>query len=87
MAGKGYSGVQRNNAGDAKNARAFCEGMQHRAQGTAANFPLADNPHEASNEAHTSWDLGWAVTDDAAGGTIDPDDAPNCAVPGHTISA
>ena len=87
MAGKGYAGAKTNNAGNARDSRAFCEGLERRALGTAANFPVTDNPHEVGSDASDAWILGWTVADDAATSTIDPDDAPNCAVTTATISA
>ncbi len=87
MSGKLCTGNQTNNAYLIKESRAFCEGMAHRAQGTAAAFPQTDNPHEVNSDANFAWLAGWTVTNDVAGGVINPANAPCCAVPTNTIVA
>lgn len=75
-------------AGNVRNSKAFAEGLHFRAQGTAAAYPLTGNPHDGTgSEAEDCWDAGWGVAHAAAGGTIDPADAPCVAVPHTTISA
>ena len=64
MAGKLCFGAAINNAANVSTSKAFCEGRTHRAKGTAAAFPITDNPH-VSGEDKTAWDLGW--TDAHAG--------------------
>lgn len=87
MSGKLCVGEAANNAANLRSSRAFCEGVAFRAQGTAVAFPLASNPHVLGSEANDAWALGWTVTDDAAGGTVDKADAACCAVPQTTVLA
>jgi hypothetical protein len=88
MSGKLDFGTTHNNAGAAHitQAKAFSEGMYHRAGGTLAGRPLTDNPHEVGSEDHDAWDRGWAVADDVApSGTIAQSSAPGCAVPTNVV--
>ena len=78
MAGKNYTGQKDNNAGNIENARAFCEGLTVRTETNGAT--IGSNPHASGTEAADAWDRGWTVGQAAAGTTIDPADAPNCAV-------
>jgi len=78
MSGKAYSGQKDNNAGNTQNSRAFCEGLTVRTDTSGST--IGDNPHESGSEAADAWDRGWTVGQAAAGTTIDPADAPNCAV-------
>ena len=89
MAGKLCFGEKLNNAGAGhiRSSKAFCEGLSYRAQGTAIQFPKANNPHVADSEASDAWDLGWGVTEAAAGGQVSKADAPCCSIPQGTISA
>ncbi len=90
MSGKFCTGAATNNAGAAniRDMVAFKEGLEYRAGGTAAARPLTGNPHDGDGStAETSWDLGWAVADDASPSAIDPADAPCVAVPAGNISA
>ena len=80
-------GKSENNSDLMRESRAFCEGISHRAQGTAVGFPITDNPHAPLSDAGGAWSRGWTVGDDSAGGAINPKDAPCCAVPQGTISA
>ncbi len=84
---KPCTGNQTGNSDLMREARSFCEGMQHRAKGTAAAFPQTDNPHPANSDANFTWLTGWAVANDAAGGVIDPANAPCCAVSTDTVLA
>lgn len=46
-------------------SRAYCEGMQYRSGGTAAERPLTGNPYDSDGtEAETAWDAGWNYADD-----------------------
>lgn len=72
-------------AGHLQSSKAFCEGMQYRADGTAALKPKASNPLPSSSEAAGAWDRGWDFADDEAGGTIDTS-ATCCQITG-TIAA
>ncbi len=89
MSGQLDFGTVFNNAGAARidSSRAFSEGIYHRAQGTAAAFPITDNPHEVGNENHDAWDRGWTVADSASPGTIAQAAAPGVAIPTNAISA
>ena len=89
MPGKLCFGTQFANAGAGRlsASHAFCEGLYWRSQGTAAAFPITDNPHAVGSEDADAWDRGWTVTDSAAGSTVDPTDAPCCAIPQNTIAA
>jgi hypothetical protein len=62
-------GVAANHQKQLKNARAYCEGVDFRFQGTAAAFPITGNPEDGiGSEAETSWDVGWT---DAGAGTVE----------------
>ena len=90
MAGKICVGSATNNSGasNLRSSKAFCEGLNWRAQGTAAAYPITDNPFDGDgSEAEAAWDAGWTVANGAAGGTITASDAPCCAVTAATISA
>lgn len=67
MPGKLCFGETLNNAGELRSSKAFCEGRDYRAQGTAIAFPKNSNPHEATSEAATAWDLGWDNAEAGAG--------------------
>ena len=56
MAGKGCTGAKRNNAGNAKLSRAYCEGRQASFDGAL----IGTNPHLAGSEAADVWDAGHA---------------------------
>lgn len=84
MAGQLCSGSALKNA-KVKDSKAYCEGMQWRAQGTALAYPVTDNPHAVESDAYTAWAAGWTFADDAAGGPIDTT-ATCCQITG-TISA
>jgi len=86
MPGKLCYGAAAGNAGKLRNSKAFCEGLEHRALGAGVTYPVTDNPHESGSEASDAWILGWTVADDAETSTIDPADAPCCAVTGATIT-
>lgn len=88
MSGQLDFGTTFNNAGAARidSARAFSEGIYHRAGGTLAGRPLTDNPHEVGSENHDAWDRGWAVADDVApAGTIAQSAAPGVAIPTNVV--
>ena len=85
MAGKACVGKAENNSDLIKESRAYCEGISHRAQGTAVAFPITGNPHASLSDAGGAWDRGWTVADDAAGTTVAATAAPCCAVPNTTI--
>ncbi len=85
--GKPCAGYQTGNSDLIKDSKAFCEGMAHRAKGTAAAYPQTDNPHGINSDANFAWLTGWAVANDAAGGVIAPSAAPCCGVPSITILA
>ena len=89
MSGKLCTGGATNNAGAARisQSKAFCEGIEFRAQGTAIAFPITGNPHPAGSPDNTSWAAGWLAADASAGGTMDGADAPCCAVDGLAIAA
>lgn len=89
MTGKLCTGAAQNNigAGHLRSSKAFCEGLHHRAQGTALAYPVTDNPHVTGSEASDAWILGWTVADDAALGTVSKSAAPCCSVPQNTIEA
>jgi len=83
-----FGGVFNNaGAGHLSASKAFCEGLAHRAQGTASAFPVTDNPHAAGSEDNTSWAVGWITTNGAAGGHVSKADAPCCSVPQGVILA
>ena len=84
MAGQLYSGTTHKNA-SVKHAKAYCEGMAHRATGTGLQAPVTDNPHVAASDAGVAWIAGWTFADDAEGGAIDSS-ATCCSVSG-TIAA
>jgi hypothetical protein len=84
MAGKLCFGEPKNNAWYPRTARAFCEGMQNRYNAVTL---VTENPHEIGSEDSDAWILGWTVSDDAVGTTIDPADAPCCAVPHGVVPA
>ena len=85
MSGQLCSGHALKN-GVPNNSKAYCEGMAHRATGTALEAPVTDNPHIAGSDAAVAWAAGWTVADDAAGGAIATADQGCCVVTG-TISA
>lgn len=89
MSGQLDFGTTLNNAGAARigQAKAFDEGLQHRAASTAAGAPLTDNPHEVGSEEHDAWDRGWQVADDASPGAISQSNAPGVAIPTNAVSA
>lgn len=67
MAGKMCTGVSTDKGFQLKESKAFCEGMAHRAKGTASNFPITDNPEDGvGSSAEAAWDAGWTVADDAS---------------------
>jgi len=79
MAGKLCIGELANNSGAAnlRESVAFCEGMAHRARGPLGN-PVTENPHkETSNPSRISWNHGYVLAHDYAGGTI-PKEAQGC---------
>ncbi len=84
---KPCTGNQTGNSDLMRESRAFCEGLQYRAQGTAAAFPQTDNPHGPTSDAYFTWLTGWTVANDAAGDTIEPSAAPCCAVTQNVILA
>jgi len=78
MAGKNCHGAAQNSAIHVVDTRSFCEGLAHR---TATNgATIGDNPHVAGSEAADAWDRGWTVGQEAGGTTVDPANAPCCAV-------
>jgi len=85
--GKPCVGKKTNNSDLIKEARAFCEGLEWRAGGTFAERPPSANPHDVGSDAEEAWSQGWSVASNASGSTIDPADAPCCAVPQNTILA
>lgn len=88
MAGKMCTGAATANAALPHQSRAFCEGLHHRAKGTAAQYPITDNPHDGDgSEAETAWDAGWTVANSAAPGAITASNAPCCAVPTSVIAS
>jgi hypothetical protein len=89
MPGKLCTGAPTNNAGAGllSQSKAFCEGVQYRSQGTALEYPITNNPFLLGSPDSDSWIDGWLVTNGAAASTVDPADAPCCAVPLHTILA
>lgn len=87
MAGKLCDGVTTHVQKTIVNSRAFCEGLAHRSSDTAANAPVTDNPHAAASDAGVAWIAGWDLADGAAGGPVDPADAPCCAVSGADVLA
>ncbi len=89
MSGQLDFGEVLNNAGAARigMAKAFEEGLQFRASGTAAAKPLTGNPHEVGNEEHDSWDIGWAVADTASPSAIAQSAAPGVAIPTNAVAA
>jgi len=82
---KPCTGAPTNNSDLMRESRAFCEGLSYRAQGNSTNYPFTDNPHAVGSDANTAWSNGWLVTNGAVGATVDPADAPCCAVPQNTI--
>ncbi len=89
MSGQLDFGTTLNNAGAGhiELAKAFAEGLEHRAATTAALAPLTDNPHAIGNEAHDAWDRGWQVADDASPSAIAATAAPGVAVPSNAVAA
>jgi hypothetical protein len=88
MAGKLCTGATTNNAYNPDASKAFSEGMYHRAQGTAAAYPITDNPHDGTgSEDETAWDAGWNVANSAAPGAISQTDAPCVAIPLGNIAS
>jgi hypothetical protein len=89
MSGQLDFGTNFNNAGAARidSARAFSEGIYHRAGGTAAARPLTDNPHEVGSENHDAWDRGWAVANSASPSAIAQSAAPGVAIPTNAVPA
>ena len=90
MSGQLDFGLGLNNAGAARigQAKAFSEGIYWRAQGTAAAYPITDNPQDGTgSEEEAAWDRGWTVANNAAASTISQSDAPGVAIPTHTILA
>ena len=89
MTGQLDFGTTFNNAGAARidSARAFSEGIYHRAGDTAANRPITDNPHEVGSENHDAWDRGWTVADSASPGAIAQSAAPGVAIPTNNVPA
>ena len=87
MAGKLCFGKQLNNAGAGRltASKAFCEGMSYRSGGTLLGRPAADNPHEAGSLDFLTWDAGWNVADDAAGGIISKTAYGCCAVSSEIV--
>jgi len=84
---KPCTGTQTNSSDLMRESRSFCEGISHRAQGTAVAFPVTDNPHAAASDAGVAWIAGWDLAEAAAGGTVTASDASCCAVPQNTILA
>lgn len=87
MPGKQCTGAVTNNSYHPRASKAFCEGVDHRAKGTAAAFPVTDNPHPVASESGVAWIAGWTVSDDAVGGNVSAADAGCCSVPQNTILA
>ena len=89
MSGQLDFGIGLNNAGAARimAARAFSEGIYHRAQGTAAAFPITDNPLQQGSDEDAAWDRGWQVADDASPSAIAQSAAPGVAIPTNAIAA
>ncbi len=89
MTGQLDFGIDLNNAGAARimAARAFSEGIYHRAQGTAAAFPITDNPLQSGSDEDSAWDRGWQVAEDASPSAIAQTDAPGVAIPTNAIAA
>ena len=79
---KNYTGQKDNNAGNIREAKAFCEGIEVR-YGSAGSVAL--NPHEIGSEASDAWLRGWNLAD-GSGGTVAHADAPNCAIPSGTVA-
>lgn len=88
MAGKLCTGTARNNALNFRESKAYAEGLEHRAKGTAAAYPITDNPYDGDgSDTETAWDEGWGVAHAAAPGAITASDAPCVAVPSSNISS
>jgi hypothetical protein len=83
MAGKQCNGVKDFNNSRIVNSRAYCEGVQAR---IVANDAGAASPHETDSEADQCYIAGVAVAAAAAGSTVDPADAPCCAVSQATVA-
>ena len=89
MSGQLDFGTTFNNAGAAHidAAKAFSEGIYHRAGGTAAARPITDNPHEVGSRDHDAWDRGWTVANSASPGAISQSAAPGVAIPTNNVAA
>ena len=87
MAGENYDG-QTNRKFVPKNSRAFCDGMAHRASGTALAKPITDNPEDGlGTDYEASWDAGWTEAHAVAGGSFTSATAKCCALVGVAVSA
>jgi len=87
MSGKMCTGKPTANAFLPMESKAYCAGGLYRSQGTAALFPVANNPNQPDSPDADAWDRGWNVVDSQAGGVVDPDAMPCCATPLTTIAA
>lgn len=64
---------------DPRQAKAFCDGVAHRAAGDELTNPISDNPFDQGQEAENwrAWITGWEHANLAAPGDVD---GLNCAV-------
>lgn len=69
-------GVATNHQKQLKNSRAYCEGVDYRFEGTAAQRPITGNPEDGiGSEAEAAWDAGWTDAHGdglGANGTVEP---------------
>ena len=66
-------------------AKAFCQGLTHRAAGTLLSAPVADNPYSSETDIghRLAWLEGWLQADNAAGVVpigVGHDGVANCAL-------
>ena len=89
MSGSLCFGSAYNNAGKGRlrSSKAFCEGLEYRAGGTAAGRPKTDNPGQSNSDVLIAWYDGWDVAQASAGGQIPNSEAPCCATGSRTILA
>jgi len=82
MPGKYCDGVKAHTYKGLINSRAYCEGIAAR----YAAVPPAVNPHAAGSEAAAAYTAGVALAAESAGTTVDPADAPCCAIPSGNVA-
>jgi hypothetical protein len=77
--------VSNNQAVKSRNSRALCEGINYRI--TVPSGSSNDSPHLSGSDDNTAWVTGWFLANASSGGTIDPNDAPCCAISNTIVPA